>query len=152
MIHVGLTHQQEQFCRFYVKATTKTEAVILAGYTKKAPIRQLQRLLTNKAIVDRINELKAKRNDRVDISADDVIFRINHLATEAQKKGEILTALRCLEVLLKHLTDTTLRERKEVPAAPSVDKVAIREEATDNVVALKDAARRAKQARSSDDD
>lgn len=147
-----LSQREEDFCRFYLKSRTTTEAIIAAGYSPKAVIKQAQRLMSRPAVVERINALKEKRNERLDLSADDVVHRINALANIAQRKGELLTSLKCLEALLKHLTDTTLRERKESPAAPSVDHVAIREEATDNVVTLREAARRAKQARSSDDD
>jgi phage terminase small subunit len=152
MIDAGLLPREEAFCRFFLKSATKSEAVILAGYSSKAPLRQLQRLLQKPGVIARINELKAKRAERLDLSADDVIHRINTLAVTAQRKGELMTALRCLEVLLKHLSDVSLRERKDTPAAPSVDHHAIRDEASDNVVGLRDAARRAKQARLAEDD
>ena len=152
MVDLGLTDREEAFCRFFVKAASKTEAVVMAGYSHKAPLRQLQRLLERQPIIDRIRELKAKRDERIDLSAEDIIHRINSLAVTAQRKGDLAVSLKCLEALLRHLTDVNLRERKETVAAPAVDKVAIREEAADNVVALRDAARRAKQARASEDD
>lgn len=57
------------FCREYLIDLNATQAAIRSGYSEKTANEQGCRLLANVNISQRISELKAARNDRVEINA-----------------------------------------------------------------------------------
>jgi phage terminase small subunit len=68
-----LTPKQEMFAKEYLIDLNATQAAIRAGYSKRTARSQGQRLLTNVDIAKVINAAMAKRSERTDIKADDVI-------------------------------------------------------------------------------
>lgn len=71
-----LTDKQELFAREFIKDLNATQAVIRAGFSEKSARNQAHRLMTNDDILNRIAELKAERNDRVQVDADYVLRRL----------------------------------------------------------------------------
>ncbi|POW56410.1 terminase small subunit [Candidatus Pantoea alvi] len=73
---MALTDKQEMFCREYLIDLNATQAAIRAGYSEKTSSEQGARLLANVSVQNRISELKAQRNDRIDVDADYVLKRL----------------------------------------------------------------------------
>ncbi|MDU1573258.1 MAG: terminase small subunit [Pantoea sp.] len=73
---MALTDKQEMFCREYLIDLNATQAAIRAGYSEKTSNEQGARLLANVSVQNRISELKAQRNDRIDVDADYVLKRL----------------------------------------------------------------------------
>ncbi|MEX5410419.1 terminase small subunit [Atlantibacter hermannii] len=73
---MALTDKQEMFCREYLIDLNATQAAIRAGYSEKTANEQGAQNLAKLSIQSRISELKAERNDRIDIDADYVLKRL----------------------------------------------------------------------------
>jgi phage terminase small subunit len=73
---MALTDKQKMFCREYLIDLNATQAAIRAGYSAKTANEQGARLLANVSVQIRIHELKARRNDRIDVDADYVLKRL----------------------------------------------------------------------------
>jgi len=73
---MALNDKQEMFCREYLIDLNATQAAIRAGYSEKTSNEQGARLLANVSVQIRISELKAQRNDRIDVDADYVLKRL----------------------------------------------------------------------------
>ncbi|MGL4675256.1 MAG: terminase small subunit [Wohlfahrtiimonas sp.] len=71
-----LNDRQEMFCLEFIKDLNATQAAIRAGYSKKTAEQQASRLLTVVKIKTRIDELKSKRNERLQVGADYVLKRL----------------------------------------------------------------------------
>ena len=122
---IKLTHKQEIFCQEYIIDFNATQSYIKAGYSAKSDKVagvEAHKLLKNPKIQQKINELKAEREKKLDISAEWVlkeaieIYRIAkgekaHISTQfkngvAQKKEVYKTNLReackALEIIGKH--------------------------------------------------
>ena len=68
-----LEEQQQLFVREYMKDLHQTNAAIRAKYSEKTAAQQASRLLSNVKIQNAIAELRAERNDRLNIDSDYVI-------------------------------------------------------------------------------
>lgn len=68
-----LTDKQEIFCREYLKDMNATQAAIRAGYSAKTSNEASARMLANVSIQNFIQELKTKRADKLEITADRVL-------------------------------------------------------------------------------
>jgi len=75
----SLTPKQELFCHEYLKDLNGTQAAIRAGYSPKTANEQAARLLASVSIYQTVDELKAKRNKRIEIEADDVLLELKRL-------------------------------------------------------------------------
>ena len=73
MAKAKLTPKQEQFCQEYLIDLNATQAYIRAGYAKKNADVAASRLLVNVKVEARIQELKAKRAERVEVNQDQVL-------------------------------------------------------------------------------
>ncbi|QXX98774.1 terminase small subunit [Serratia marcescens] len=71
-----LTDKQEMFCREYLIDLNATQAAIRAGYRAKTANRTASENMSKPDIQLRISELKAQRNDLVDINATYVLNRL----------------------------------------------------------------------------
>lgn len=71
-----LEEQQQLFVLEYMKDLNGTNAAIRANYSEKTARQQASRLLSNVNIQNAIAELKAERNERLNIDADYVIKTI----------------------------------------------------------------------------
>jgi phage terminase small subunit len=86
--------RQEIFIREYLKDLNATRAAIAAGYSEKGARVQGVRLLTNANVKARIEELLAKKTDKLDITVEKVLGELSKLAfanmadyTKAQPDG-----------------------------------------------------------------
>lgn len=73
---MALTDKQEMFCREYLIDLNATQAAIRAGYSEKTANRTASENMSKPDIQNRIAELKAQRNDRVEVDADYVLKRL----------------------------------------------------------------------------
>ena len=80
MAKAKLTAKQEQFCQEYLIDLNATQAAIRAGYAEKTARTIAAQNLAKLNIDNRIQELQAKRAERVEINADDVVKELAILA------------------------------------------------------------------------
>ncbi|WP_158782487.1 terminase small subunit [Pantoea sp. BAV 3049] len=73
---MALTDKQEMFCREYLIDLNATQAAIRAGYSEKTANRIAAQLLSKLDIQNRIAQLKAQRNEQVNIDASYVLRRL----------------------------------------------------------------------------
>lgn len=73
---MALTDKQEMFCREYLIDLNATQAAIRAGYSKKTANVQGAQNLAKLNIQNRIADLKAKRNEKLNIDASYVLRRL----------------------------------------------------------------------------
>jgi phage terminase small subunit len=145
-----LTEMEREFCFYFVRSATARDAAMLAGY-KSTNLRSLDvtisRLQKRPNVIAEINRLRAERAEKLDISLDDILLRISALATKAQAKGDLNTALKALIELKSHLTEVSLRKtnKEEVEAAPAQDDKRVHEEAADHVLELRRSHERARE-------
>lgn len=77
-----LTDKRELFCQEYLVDLNGTQAAIRAGYSERTANEQAARLLANVSVQQRVAELKASRNERVQTDYDWVL-------AEAKKSYEL---------------------------------------------------------------
>lgn len=73
---MALTDKQEMFCREYLIDLNATQAAIRAGYSERTAHALGCENLTKPDIQNRIAELKAQRNEQVNIDATYVLRRL----------------------------------------------------------------------------
>lgn len=83
----GLSDKHERFCREYLKDCNATQAYIRAGYEPKDASVSGSRLLANAKVKARIAELQARRAEKLEISADAILARLNALAQNRDPDG-----------------------------------------------------------------
>jgi phage terminase small subunit len=75
-----VTPKQERFCREYLVDLNGTQAAIRAGYSPKTANEQAARLLAKVNVIDRLSGLQAKREQRVEVKADEVLNGLAKIA------------------------------------------------------------------------
>lgn len=75
-----LTAKQERFCEEYLVDLNATQAAIRAGYSENAASEIGYENLRKPQILEYVQELKAKRSERVQVTADDVLRRAWEIA------------------------------------------------------------------------
>ena len=90
-IKVKLTPKQLKFCQEYLIDFNATQAAIRAGYSAKTAQQQSADLLLKPVIQTKISELMAKRDQRLEKSADEVLRRVWEVADlrVAQDAGSV---------------------------------------------------------------
>jgi len=76
----NLTDKQKQFCKEYVLDFNATQAAIRAGYSEKGADVQGNRLLSNVRIEAYISKLKAKRQDKYEITEERILREYARMA------------------------------------------------------------------------
>lgn len=131
-----LTNRQEAFCHEYLIDLNATQAAIRAGYSSKTAAEQGSRLMATPAVHNRVLQLQAERNRRVQIDADFVltsaveIFErcMQNVRPKTNRKGELLTdddgntvfefdvsnSLKALELIGKHININAFRNNVEL--------------------------------------
>lgn len=74
-----MTPRQERFVAEYLKDLNATRAAISAGFSEKTAAQQATRLLRNVQISAAVEKAKAKRIERVEVQADDVLRELMRL-------------------------------------------------------------------------
>jgi len=74
-----LTDKQEMFCKEYLVDLNATQAAIRAGYSEKTANVTSCEYLSKPSIASRIADLKAKRSEKVEVQAEDILRHLNVL-------------------------------------------------------------------------
>ena len=85
-----LTDKQEMFCKEYLVDLNATQAAIRAGYSEKTAKDIACENLAKPNLQQRIAELQAKRNERVLITADEVVRDIIEVKNRAMQKSPVM--------------------------------------------------------------
>lgn len=98
-----LNPKQSQFCEEYLIDLNATQAAIRAGYSPKtAGIKGFQ-LLKIVKIQERVAELKAKRQNRVEVTQDEVLQGIKDNVEMAKEDKQCGAINKSYELLGKHI-------------------------------------------------
>lgn len=81
-----LNERQKMFAKEYIIDLNATQAAVRAGYSEKTARSQGQRLLTNVDIQERIQKEMSKRSKRTEITADNVLNELAHIAFDDIKE------------------------------------------------------------------
>lgn len=100
---VGLTPKQHMFVKEYLVDLNATQAAIRAGYSARTANRMGTENLAKPVIASAIQEAMDKRADRLELTAELVLSRIDRIAQAAESKDEYQAALKANELLGKHL-------------------------------------------------
>ena len=73
-----LTDKQEKFCLEYLVDLNATQAAIRAGYSEKTANRIASEMLSKLDIQQKIQELKDKRSNRIEMDADGVLKELKN--------------------------------------------------------------------------
>lgn len=98
-----MTPKQELFAKEYLVDLNATRAAIRCGYSEKTAYSQGQRLLKDVEVSGAIQKAMDERSERTEITADDVLNRINRIAKAAEGSKRYSDSLKACELLGKHL-------------------------------------------------
>jgi len=84
-----LTEKEELACRKFIISLDATEAFIEAGYSAKYANKNAFTFFRKEHIKKRINELKAERNNRLEIKADDVLRDVDKIQQSCMQEVEL---------------------------------------------------------------
>ena len=112
-----LEEKQKMFCKEYLVDFNGTQAAIRAGYSKKTANEQASRLLTKVNVQTYLKKLIEKRNERTNITQDDVVADIIKVKDRCMQNEAVLDkegnetgiykfdsngANKALDMLMKH--------------------------------------------------
>lgn len=109
-----LSAKQEQFCREYLVDLNATQAAIRAGYSAKTAAVIGNENLIKPYIAERIAELKQERAEKTSRTAQDALNDLFAYTREAHDIGDLKTAMKGLELQLKHFGELTDKVKSEV--------------------------------------
>lgn len=116
-----LTDKQEMFCKEYLIDLNATQAAIRAGYKEKTAKVTGNENLTKPIIQNRLQQLRAKREKRVQIDADWVLQQAMECYEETREIQEYNNAKGFLEMCGKHVNVGAFKEKKEIDLNANVD-------------------------------
>lgn len=99
----GLSPKQAAFVAEYLIDLNATQAAIRAGYSEKSAARISVELLNKTQVRKAIEKAQARRAEKVERTALDVLKDIQSVTREAREGGDLKTALKGLELEGKHL-------------------------------------------------
>jgi phage terminase small subunit len=76
----ALSPKQERFCLEYLKDLNGTQAAIRTGYSARTANEQAARLLAKASVSARVQQLLAKRNEKLELKADDILRELLRIA------------------------------------------------------------------------
>lgn len=85
-----LTPKQQKFCEEYMIDLNATQAAIRAGYSSKGANVTASQLLTKSNISTRVQELKAKRAAKTEITADYVLTGFKEVAERCLQRIPVM--------------------------------------------------------------
>ena len=98
-----LSPKQAAFVAEYLIDLNATQAAIRAGYSEKSAARISVELLNKTQVRKAIEKAQARRAEKVERTALDVLKDIQSVTREAREGGDLKTALKGLELEGKHL-------------------------------------------------
>jgi phage terminase small subunit len=111
-----LNPKQERFCQEYIIDVNATQAATRAGYSVKTANQQAARMLANANIQARIAELQTQRQDRTQLTQDEVF---ESLGSIARANVEDFLTIENEEIKLKNFSEIG---REKLGAIQSVKK------------------------------
>jgi phage terminase small subunit len=108
-----LTPKQEMFCQEFLVDLNGAAAARRAGYSEKTAHEQAAQLLAKLSITERIAELKQERANKVARTAQDALNDLFAYTREAHDIGDLKTAMKGLELQLKHFGELTDKVKNE---------------------------------------
>ena len=103
MTNKKLTAKQEMFCREYLIDLNGTQAAIRAGYAESGAKVEASRLLTNANVIEYIAELKAPREQKLEINAEWVLNQAVKVHNMTLEDKDHTNALKSLDLIGKHI-------------------------------------------------
>lgn len=97
-----LTPQQEAFCRAYMVDRNVTNAYRAAGYRGREQTKPW-RVFNTEKVQARIAELTAAEAKKNTVTIESIRADLMRLAAESEDQGKLNVAVRCLELLGKHV-------------------------------------------------
>lgn len=119
---ISLTPRQARFVREYLVDLNGTQAAIRAGYSAHTAAAQAVRLLMNVNIKTAVKAGAAKRQEKLDLKADDVLKALMAVGYTKLDPSDIRVGdvLRALELLAKNLG--LLTEQVKVTIVDELEK------------------------------
>lgn len=99
----GLTSKQQAFVREYLVDLCAAKAAIRAGYRGSTVRKTASELMQKPAIKAAIAQAVAKRAERTEDSADEVLRDLRRVGQMAEAAGEYGSTVRTIELRGKHL-------------------------------------------------
>lgn len=142
---VKLTDKQEMFCKEYLIDLNATQAAIRAGYSEKTANEQGSQNLAKLSIQDRLAELKANREERLQIDADWVLsqaVKVHRMCMQEEPvmaggeptgefKFDSSGANKSLELIGKHVNIQAWKEKQEIELGGSISPWGLIKASTD---------------------
>lgn len=97
-----MNEKQALFVKEYLVDLNAKQAAIRAGYSAKTAEVQACKLLRVPKVASAVKEAMDKRGEKTGITAEEVLRRLDRLATIAEEQGELNAAIRANELLGKH--------------------------------------------------
>lgn len=94
--------KRERFCREYVIDGNGAQAAIRAGYSAKTAVVQASQLLRLLNVQRRVEELRQKVSDKLELTEEKILRDIEDIAEEARSDGQFSAALKGKELLGRH--------------------------------------------------
>ena len=98
-----LTAKQQSFCEEYMIDLNATQAAIRAGYSENAARQQGAENMAKPVILEIIQELMAKRSEKVGVDAEWVLKGIESLTDELRGSEAPKDAYKGYELMGRHL-------------------------------------------------
>ncbi len=99
----GLTVKEFNFCNEYLKDFNAKRALLAAGYTENTAAKKAREVKDRPHVTRYLDHLQKERGKRTRIDQDEVLYRLNRIATRAEKDDDYGPALRALELMGKNL-------------------------------------------------
>jgi phage terminase small subunit len=112
-----LSAKQEQFCREYLVDLNATQAAIRAGYSPKTANRIASENLSKPDIMERVALLQRQRAEKTERTAKDALNDLFLYTREAHEMGDLKTAMKGIELQLKHFGELTDKVKQELTGA-----------------------------------
>ena len=98
-----LNPKQKRFVEEYLVDLNGTKAAIRAGYSKRTAVKIATENLTKPLITEAIQRAIQERSERTEITQDEIVKDLQDLRDEARGAEQFAPAVRCDELLGKHL-------------------------------------------------
>ena len=103
MSNKRLTAKQSLFVKEYLIDLNATQAAIRAGYAERSAQQIGAENMLKPVVSSAIQEAMDKRDERVEMTQDDVLKKLEALRVKAEEANQLSVAARCLELIGKHL-------------------------------------------------
>ena len=103
MSNKNLTAKQSLFVKEYLVDLNATQAAIRAGYAERSAQQIGAENMLKPVVSSAIQEAMYERRDRLEMTQDDVLNKLEELRVKAIEINQLSVAAKCLELIGKHL-------------------------------------------------